>query len=114
KTFDVEVEKMELPANGLFGYINFDAVQHFENIRFTLKKEEAYKIPEVKYCFYKYVVAIDHHKNQLHMLENLMENETPQLDYIHHLLINLNFSNGNFNTVDDETSNITDEEYKHM
>ena len=112
--FEVDFDKLELPANGLFGYINFDAVQHFENIRFTAEKKEAYQIPEVKYCFYKYIVAIDHHKNQLHMVENLMDNETSQLEYIQHLLINLNFSTGKFRALNSETSNISDEEYIQM
>lgn len=114
KTFDVASDEIELPANGLFGYINFDAVQHFENIQFTAEKKEAYQVPEVKYCFYKYIVAIDHHKNQVHMVENLLEGETSQMDYIHHLLVNLNFSTGKFNVLGSETSNITDGEYRQM
>ncbi len=113
-TFDVESEEIELPSNGLFGYMNFDAIQHFENIKFANKKKDGYQIPEVKYCFYKYVVAIDHHKNILHIVENLQENESSQIDYIHHLLVNPAFSIGNFNTVGSELSNITDDEYKHM
>ncbi len=112
--FNVDSVDIELPANGLFGYINFDAVQHFENIRFSAEKKEGYQIPEVKYCFYKYVVAIDHHKNQIHMVENLLENESSQMDYIHHLLVNLNFSTAKFRTLNNESSNITDEQYKEM
>jgi anthranilate synthase component I len=113
-TFKVNTDANELPANGLFGYINFDAVQHFENIRFTAEKKEGYQIPEVRYSFYKYVVAIDHHKNQIHMVENLLENEKSQMDYIHHLLVNLNFSTARFRTLDEETSNISNDEYKQM
>ena len=114
KTFHVESGEIELPANGLFGYINFDAVQHFEHIRFTAEKKEDYHIPEVQYSFYKYVVAIDHHKNIIHMVENLQEGESSQMDYIHHLLVNLNFSTSAFKAMGPETSNITDEAYKQM
>lgn len=114
KSFNVESDQIELPANGLFGYLNFDAIQHFESIRFTSEKKEEYQIPEVKYCFYKYVVAIDHHKNQIHMVENLREGEDSQIDYIHHLLINLNFTTSSFETTGNELSNITDDEYKYM
>lgn len=114
KTFDVKSNEIELPANGLFGYLNFDAIQYFESIRFQNVPKEEYKIPEVKYCFYKYVVAIDHHKNIIHMVENLPDGETSQIDYIHHLLVNLNFSTGKFELSGHESSNITDEEYKHM
>ena len=75
KTFNVDSEEIELPANGLFGYVNFDAIQHFESIKLWANKKEEYQIPEVKYCFYKYVVAIDHHKNVIHMVENLLNDE---------------------------------------
>ena len=114
KLFNVDSNEIELPANGLFGYVNFDAIQHFENIKFTSEKKEEYQTPEVKYCFYKYVVAIDHHKNIIHMVENLLEDETSQMDYIHHLLVNLNFSTAKFEPIEKERSNITDEEYKYM
>ncbi len=113
-TFNVESDEIELPANGLFGYLNFDAIQYFESIRFSSEKKEEYQIPDVNYCFYKYVVAIDHHKNQIHIVENLLENEESQMDYIHHLLVNLNFSTAQFETSGDEVSNITDDEYKKM
>jgi len=114
KTFNVESNQIELPANGLFGYVNFDAIQYFENISFSNPNNEEYQIPEVKYCFYKYVVAIDHHKNMIHMVENLLDGEVSQMDYIHHLLVNLNFSTSKFTPKGDETSNITDNEYKNM
>ena len=114
KIFQVDSDEIELPANGLFGYVNFDAVQHFENIKFSADKKEEYQIPEVNYAFYKYVIAIDHHKNIIHIVENLLEGETSQMDYIHHLLVNLNFSTAKFEPVGDETSNITNEEYKQM
>ncbi len=114
KMFNVTGNEIELPANGLFGYINFDAVQHFENIQFHNPKKEEYQVPEVKYCFYKYVVAIDHHKNVIHMIENIFEDDESQMDYIHHLLVNLTFSTVNFKTIGSESSNISDDEYKQM
>jgi len=114
KLFDVDSNDIELPANGLFGYLNFDAIQHFESIRFSSPKIEEYQVPEVRYHFYKYVVAIDHHKNQIHMVENLMGGEESQIDYIHHLLINLNFATAKFEPNGVEHSNISDEEYMHM
>ena len=114
QTFDVDSNEIELPANGLFGYVNFDAIQHFENIKFTADKKSEYQIPEVKYCFYKYVIAIDHHKNIIHIVENLLDGETSQMDYVHHLLVNLNFSTAKFEPIGNETSNISDEDYKQM
>src|SRR5690554_5988757 len=94
KSFEILQDDTNIPANGLFGYINFDAVRHFENIQFNAPEKEGYQIPEVRYCFYKYIIAIDHHKNQVQISENLMQNESSQLDYIQNLLVNLNFSTG--------------------
>ena len=110
-TFNVAATDTGVPVNGLFGYINYDAVQHFENIRFTTAENEVYHIPEVKYAFYKYIVAIDHHKNQICIVENLHEGEPSRMDHMNHLLLNLNFSTGQFSALNNETSNITDEEY---
>jgi len=114
QTFNVDSEEIELPANGLFGYVNFDAIQYFENIKLRADKKDEYQIPEVSYSFYKYVVAIDHHKNIIHIVENLLDGESSQMDYIHHLLVNLNFSTAKFEPSGMETSNITDEEYRQM
>ncbi len=114
RMFEVTSGETPLPANGLFGYISYDAVQHFNNIRFVRKANEDYQIPEVKYCFYKYIIGIDHHKNRIHIVENLTDGDTSQIDHIHHLLIHLNFTTGNFRTVNGETSNISDTEYMEM
>lgn len=113
-SFDVETKEEKLPANGLFGYIAYDAVAYFEKIELNAAKKENYQIPEVKYCFYKYVVAIDHHKNAITIIENLLEDEPSQIDYIHHLLVNLNFSTSPFTAKGAENSNISDDEYKFM
>lgn len=113
-SIQVDTSETNLPINGLFGYTNYDAIKYFEKIELNAPKKEGYQIPEVRYCFYKYVVAIDHHKNLIHIVENLQDGENSQIDYIHHLLVNLNFSSSKFDTVEEETSNITDEQYKQM
>jgi anthranilate synthase component 1 len=114
KSFVVESPETSLPANGLFGYISYDAITYFEKISLTNPKSEEYAIPEVKYCFYKYVVAINHHKNVLQIIENLYDGEISQIEYIQHLLVNLNFSSAAFSVKGSETSNISDEEYKFL
>ncbi len=113
-SFKVDTSGINLPVNGLFGYTNYDAIKYFEKIEITSSASGSYQIPEVKYCFYKYIVAIDHHKNIIYIIENLQEGENSQIDYIHHLLVNLNFASSSFETTENEVSNITDEEYKHM
>jgi anthranilate synthase component 1 len=114
KSFELTGETEGLPANGLFGYISYDAVKYFEKIEIKTETKEAYSVPEVKYCFYKYIVAIDHHKDMIYLIENLMEGETKEIGQIESLLRNLTFQATQFKTVGPETTNITDQQYRDM
>ena len=114
KSFELEGAPADLPANGLFGYLSYDGVKYFEKIDITAEKKPDYAIPEVRYCFYKYLIAIDHHKDMIYLVENLMEGETAEISQIESLLRNLAFQPTTFTPGNDEVSNITDEEYKYM
>ena len=50
----------------------------------------------------------------IYLIENLMEGETKEIGQIESLLRNLTFSPTQFDTVGEEVSNITNEEYKYM
>ncbi len=114
KAFELEGDVAEAPANGLFGYLSFDSVKYFEKIQITADKKEAYAVPEVKYNFYKYILAIDHSKDMISLIENLPEGEPAEMTQIESLLKNLSFPTTSFDTVGEEVSNITDDEYKYM
>jgi anthranilate synthase component 1 len=114
KAFELSGDVKEAPANGLFGYLSYDGIRYFEKIEIKTEKKDAYAIPEVRYCFYKYIVAIDHHKNLIYLVENLIEGEQAEMAQIESLLRNLTFPSTTFNTLGDEVSNITDEQYKYM
>jgi anthranilate synthase component I len=114
RSFHIVSEELQLPANGLFGYMNFDAVQYFEKIHLSADEKEESRIPLAKYCFYKYVIAIDHHKNTMQVIENLREGEKSQLDYVHHLLVNLNFTTSGFVISGEEESHISDDAFRQM
>ncbi|MGQ7868021.1 anthranilate synthase component I family protein [Sunxiuqinia sp. sy24] len=114
KSFKLSGDVDGTPANGLFGYLSFDSIKYFEKIDVTAERKEAYSVPEVKYCFYKYILAIDHSKDMISLIENLAEGETAEMGQIESLLKNLSFPDTKFDLVGDETSNITDEEYRQM
>jgi anthranilate synthase component 1 len=114
KAFELSGDVKEAPANGLFGYLSYDGIRYFEKIEIKAEKKDAYAIPEVRYCFYKYIVAVDHHKNLIYLVENLIEGEQAEMAQIESLLRNLTFPSTTFNTLGDEVSNITDEQYKYM
>jgi anthranilate synthase component 1 len=102
-------------VNGIFGYSTYDAVQYFETIRFHNPVKEAYKIPELKYNFFRFIIAINHFKNDLIILENLFEGQTSAIDSIHELIFSRDFKEPRkFESNNNEHSNITDDEYKAM
>lgn len=101
-------------SNGLFGYFSFDAIEHFEDIKLTTERDEAKHIPFMQYHIYKYVIAIDHFRNQLYLFENLIDNEASEIERIEYLIQNKNFPEYSFKLNGEETSNMTDEEFKQL
>lgn len=115
KSFQLSGAGAAAPANGLFGYLSYDAVKYFEKIDIQKSnKQENYAVPEVKYCFYKYILAIDHHKDVITLIENLPEGEAPEMNQIESLLRNLSFPVTKFNLEGEESPNITDQDYRYM
>jgi anthranilate synthase component 1 len=114
KSFKLSGAVDDTPANGIFGYLSFDSIKYFEKINITAERKEEYSVPEVKYCFYKYILAIDHSKDMISLIENLAEGETAEMGQIESLLKNLSFPDTKFDLEGDESSNITDQEYRQM
>lgn len=98
-------------TDGLFGYFTHEAVEHFEDI--VLKKDVAdtRSIPTMQYHVYRYIIAIDHFKNELYIVKNQSEYETEShgLDKIEYLINNKNFPEYSFKVSGQETSNLSDE-----
>ena len=101
-------------VNGLFGYTNYDAVQQFETIDLKVKKEAAHATPDMYYALFKYVIQIDHFKNELTIIENKVDGEESTIGEIENLLNNTNYSPYQFNMNGGENTNISDEEFKAL
>ncbi len=102
-------------VNGVFGYSSYDAVQYFETIKLNNTAKEEYQIPELRYNFFKYIIAINHFKNELTILENLFEGEKSNINEIRKLIFNQNVAEpSKFQSLNNEQSNITDDEYMQM
>ncbi|QBR13393.1 anthranilate synthase component I family protein [Sphingobacterium sp. CZ-2] len=115
KAFHADVlPEVNVITTGLFGYFTFDAVEFFEDIKLTTNPSPAKQIPVLQYHVYKNVIAIDHFRNQLHIFENLLENEASELDKMQYLIQNKNFPEYSFQTKGEETSNMTDQEFKDL
>jgi len=75
--FEVESSFKDAPQ-GIFGYMNFDAVQYVEDIEFR-KKERNYDAPDARYQFFRFVITIDHFKNELYLYEYSSDEKSDQL-----------------------------------
>jgi len=113
-SFEVNAGNEEMFVDGVFGYCTFDAVQYFEDIRFEAPMPEKEKIPEVRYNFFRFVLAINHLTNELLLFENIVNGGESEIDNVTTLLHNRNIATYGFGVSGSETSNITDEEYRKM
>ena len=107
-SFDVEKDKALYIQNGLFGYISYNAVQHFEDIE--LENNDTL-IPEVFYSLFRFIIAIDHFKNRLYVFEHLPEGEKSQMDEFISLIKYGSYPSFSFKITEEEKSNFTDDEF---
>ncbi len=114
KLFKVSNNNSPFDINGLFGYSAFDAVQHFESIKFQNPVNPDYEIPEIRYNYYKYILAFNHFSNQLYIIENLPEGEKSELNDIVELVHDRTVTSYRFKPESEETSNVSDDDYIEM
>lgn len=104
----------DIPVNGFFGYMCYDAVQYFEKIRLKTRDSSVQKIPDVRYSFYRYVIAIDHFRNDLQITENRINGEPGGIDALASLISNRNYAVYPFRTVGEKSQDISDDQYREM
>ena len=97
--------------NGLFGYAAYDAIPYFEDIRFANAPKAEYAIPALRYHLYRYIIAINHFKNELYLLENRLSGQESGLDRLQSLIRNRDYASYPFRLTDAERSNLTDEAF---
>ncbi len=101
--------------NGFFGYTSYEAVRYFEAVNPDKPSfVSGTSIPEIVYIFYKYIIVVDHFRNELILVENLLEGETSEMQRVLNVIENRNFASYDFSAIGNEESNISDEEYKQM
>ncbi|MDQ2752477.1 MAG: anthranilate synthase component I family protein [Bacteroidota bacterium] len=113
--FDVKetTEKAAKIAQGLFGYTTFDAVQFFETIQLKSGKTKP-AIPLMRYRLYQYVIVINHFKSEMFICENKIKNLTSEAALVESLIRNKDVPVFPFQSIGEETSNITDDEHIQM
>jgi anthranilate synthase component 1 len=114
--FDTEQTGLKVISTGLFGYFTHEAVEHFETIKLKHVADAVTKIPEMQYHVYRYIIAIDHFKNELYIFNNQYDGDAADdgLQKVEFLIKNKNFPEYHFEVNGDESSNLTGDEFKAM
>ncbi|MGH2553622.1 MAG: anthranilate synthase component I family protein, partial [Chitinophagaceae bacterium] len=100
-------------AQGLFGYMTYDAVQFFDTVRFA-SHNKLLAIPLMRYRLYQYVIAINHFSDELFLCENLIHGVESDLTEVEALIRNKDVPVYSFSRIGDEQSNMTDEDFREM
>jgi anthranilate synthase component 1 len=114
--FETDAAPSKIISNGLFGYFTHEAVEHFETIKLKKVADNPKKIPEMQYNMYRYVIAIDHFKNELYISYNQFEGEAPNggIEKLEYLIKNKNFPEYSFQSNSEERSSLTNEDFIAM
>jgi anthranilate synthase component 1 len=124
-------ERAVRAVQGLFGYTTFDAVQFFDTIKLrprtgvvpadipggsTLQggSKETVPIPLMRYRLYQYVIAVNHFRDELYICENQIAGLESELPVVESLIRSKDVPVYPFGVNGQETSNLTDDEYRHM
>jgi len=108
-------EQVPLPfsfsCNGLFGYTAYDSIRYFEEIKLQAPAKQERSIPDLFYQVYRYVIVIDHFRDELYLCDHLPENAEGGIGYLESLIVNKNFASYRFSRQGAEASNFTDEQF---
>lgn len=112
-SFETDEAPSKVISNGLFGYFAHEAVEHFETIKLKTITDDPKRIPEMQYNMYRYVIAIDHFKNELYISYNQYDGEAPNggIEKLEYLIKNKNFPEYSFKSNSAERSSLTNEEF---
>lgn len=101
-------------AQGLYGYFTFDAVQLFETVKFRKVDDNSNQIPFARYRLYQYIIAINHYRDELLLLENKLAGVESEIGVVESLINSKDVPVYPFQTTSAQQSNMQDEDYREM
>ena len=110
---EIEIDGEKIPYNGLYGFTSFEAVKYFDNLNFE-KKTGLSTVPVMKYAFYRFIICINHFNNEMILIENCPITEPSKIESVEINLFSLMKHNYPFSLVDEETSTISDDEFRNL
>jgi len=111
--YDVNYDTPYEGVNGVFGHTGFDGVQYCDTLKFDVQKRK-FDLPDINYKLHRFVLAINHFKDELFVLENTPEGEESQMGRILSLIKAQTVRTFPFALAGEESSNLTDEEFKEL
>ena len=113
KRFEVSYDGSYAGFNGLIGYTGFDGVQYFDTLQFDPAKRK-FDLPDIRYNLYRFIIAINHFRDELVVVENIPAGEASQMDKMEALIRSQKFSTHEFHMQGEERSNLTDEQFMEL
>ncbi|MDR0428290.1 MAG: anthranilate synthase component I family protein [Dysgonamonadaceae bacterium] len=113
-SFEIKENRNTTGFNGLFGYTSYDAVQYFEDINPKKPTPPVISVPDMVYIFYRFIIVVNHFKNEMTIVENQIEGDESRLNHISGILNNRNYASYNFSVKGEEQSFTPDSGYKEM
>ncbi len=111
-SFKEGVKESKILNNGLFGYMAYDAVQFFEDLELQKAKAGSDAVPHILYHVYRYVIVIDHFRNEMHVFEHGVDKDAESgLSQVISTISNKNFPSYHFSRQGTESSNFNDEDF---
>lgn len=114
KSFQIEQSDAPMRVEGFFGYCSYDAVQYFETIKFATPTKKENEIPEILFSFYRYIIAFNHFKSEMYIIENIFDDQKSNLDEIESIIKSSNYGTFSFKAEGNEVSNMTDGEFRDL
>ncbi len=114
RSFSIDLHDPKL-FNGLLGFTAYDAVRYFEpSVPIQPKDATFSDIPDMQYLLYRFIIQVNHFRNEMTIIENIPEGEESRSDELISIIRNNNIAIYPFKAADDIESPVTDGEYEEM
>ena len=100
--------------NGFFGYTAYDAVRYFEKVKIRPAEGDFAHLPDIVQVLFRFVIVVNHFKNTLTIVENLLPSQTSRMDELKAVLDNQNVAQYPFQSAGAVESSVSDEQYMEM
>ncbi|MBR9919365.1 MAG: anthranilate synthase component I family protein [Bacteroidetes bacterium] len=98
--------------NGFFGHSSFESFQYFDTLQY--EEPEGREVPDMHYTLFRFILAFDHFREEVYLLENAPEGEESQLDQLEALLRQPEPAAYPFQLTQPESSTIRDADFLEM